>query len=195
MLDYNLYYSPNFSESSRYIDCSGLILSAYKAMGYEANGFWANPLFTSASTANWQNQDFRPLTNSPVFGRGRNLSAYFQTDKDGNLRPTTGAWSIGAYEVAGEAPPDTSGLHITALTVSATATNAIVSWTTDGYATSGLEYGTTTNYGTTLTNSALVASHSMSLTNLTPATTYYVMVNSTDTTTNSPWTNAFTSVS
>jgi hypothetical protein len=37
---------------------------------------------------------------------GVNLSNYFGTDKDGLLRPTTGAWTIGAYEFDGPLPPN-----------------------------------------------------------------------------------------
>ena len=33
-----------------------------------------------------------------AIGAGLNLSSYFTVDKDGNLRPSTAAWDIGAYE-------------------------------------------------------------------------------------------------
>jgi len=36
--------------------------------------------------------------NSPAIGQGQNLSSYFTTDLEGNPRPSSGPWDIGAYE-------------------------------------------------------------------------------------------------
>jgi hypothetical protein len=45
------------------------------------------------------NNDFHPLvgTDTGAVGNGTNLSGYFTANKDGNPRPTSGPWKIGAY--------------------------------------------------------------------------------------------------
>ncbi|MDW8308304.1 MAG: hypothetical protein RMK20_02915, partial [Verrucomicrobiales bacterium] len=47
-------------------------------------------------------------TDTAAAGAGADLSAWFQTDKDGILRPSGAPWSIGAYEHPGGAPIVTS---------------------------------------------------------------------------------------
>jgi hypothetical protein len=51
-------------------------------------------------------ETYRLGASSPAIGEGENLSAFFTTDADGNTRPASGAWDIGAYQY-GEAPPPT----------------------------------------------------------------------------------------
>lgn len=53
-----------------------------------------------------------PQASSPVFGSGTNLTSLcvgnlepLCSDKAGNQRPTNGAWTIGAYQLAGPNPP------------------------------------------------------------------------------------------
>lgn len=41
--------------------------------------------------------DFHLLTNSVLIGAGINLSSIFTDDRDGNTRPSSGAWDVGAY--------------------------------------------------------------------------------------------------
>jgi hypothetical protein len=70
----------------------------WQDLGYDANGiFGSDPLLT---------ETYRLGASSPAIGEGENLSAYFTTDADGNTRPASGAWDIGAYQY-GEAPPPT----------------------------------------------------------------------------------------
>ena len=58
----------------------------------------AQSVFKSYS-ANSTTNDYDLLsTASQLIGRGTNKSANFTTDKDGNLRPTSGAWDLGAHE-------------------------------------------------------------------------------------------------
>ena len=42
-------------------------------------------------------QDFRLRSDSPLRGKGQNLSKHYQTDFAGNPLPKTGAWDIGAF--------------------------------------------------------------------------------------------------
>jgi hypothetical protein len=56
---------------------------------------------TPACDANYQ-----PLpTDTVLVGKGTNLSSFFTTDFNGNTRPATGRWTIGAYETTGTALP------------------------------------------------------------------------------------------
>ena len=58
---------------------------------------------------NAASNDFRLKSGSGPNYRGRNLSQYFTTDKDGNPRGKL-RWSIGAYRTGGPAPPES--IHI-----------------------------------------------------------------------------------
>jgi hypothetical protein len=52
--------------------------------------------YTSGSTTN---NDYHLLAAAgSLIGQGANESGYFATDKDGNARPASGNWDIGAYE-------------------------------------------------------------------------------------------------
>ena len=73
--------------------------------------------------------DLRPLSSSvATIGKGKNLSAYFTTDKDGNARPSSGAWDVGAY-VSGIAPPaDTTAPTLTSAGVDSEGDNVILTF-------------------------------------------------------------------
>jgi len=81
--------------------------NALKSLGFDLNSIFAKPQFTDTSFGlgiNSSANDVHLQATSPARGAGKNLSNYFNTDKDGNPRPATGAWDIGAYEyVAGTA--------------------------------------------------------------------------------------------
>jgi hypothetical protein len=102
VMDYDVYYSPNFTEQTRYVGAYYTLAYLQTNLEYEAHGFWANPVFNSPAPPTL---DCTIATNSPVIGTGTNLSAYFTTDYAGNPRPTTGNWTIGAYEVPGTNQP------------------------------------------------------------------------------------------
>ena len=78
-------------------------------------------------------------------------------------------------------PPNITNVHVSAADNSAT-----ITWDTDEKSNSLVKYGTSTgNYTQTESNSSFVTSHSITLANLTANTTYYFVVNSTDTAGNS----------
>lgn len=57
--------------------------------GNECNSITTNPMFISSS-------DFRLQAASPAINAGTQLTSYFSTDKDGNIR--SAYWDVGAYE-------------------------------------------------------------------------------------------------
>jgi hypothetical protein len=106
-LDYNLYYvKETYNQDvilSWYTNSTHLYAGLYdvKGIGYEQHGIEANPQFVDFSYGLGFNSSLNNLhlqTNSPAIGAGANLSAVFSTDKDGILRPASGAWDIGAYD-------------------------------------------------------------------------------------------------
>ena len=83
--------------------------------------------------------------------------------------------SLLAFKAAASGGGSTS---ISGVSVSPTATTAVVSWTTSSSANSRVDYGTTTAYGSNVSNSTLVTSHSLTLTSLTCNTTYHYEITS-----------------
>ena len=58
--------------------------------------------------------------SSQIRGAGLNLSSYFGNDKDGNSRPTSGAWDLGAYVYGASVSAPVEGLSIGAIGVAGT---------------------------------------------------------------------------
>jgi len=70
-----------------------------------ADIYYGTNIFVSYTHFASTNNNLRPkLTATDVVGQGTNLSAFFTTDIEGNARPATGAWDIGAYQSDGVAP-------------------------------------------------------------------------------------------
>jgi hypothetical protein len=86
-------------------------------------------LTTSAAAANFvgyvygsTNSNFHlSASATSLIGQGTNLSTYFNTDKGGNTRPSSGAWDIGAYQYSTNTIIST---NLTVPTVSAISVNA-----------------------------------------------------------------------
>ncbi|RZN42785.1 MAG: hypothetical protein EFT35_01725 [Methanophagales archaeon ANME-1-THS] len=82
--------------------------------------------------------------------------------------------------------PDTSPPLITNISALPTKDSAVITWETDERSTSMVKYGTTPgNYTHVVVNMSYVTYHHISLANLTPNTTYWYVVNSTDPSSNS----------
>jgi hypothetical protein len=47
------------------------------------------------------NGDYHPKSDSPLLGKGTNLSEYYSVDFEGNPLPDTGEWTIGAFQSQG----------------------------------------------------------------------------------------------
>ncbi|HEU6449336.1 MAG TPA: hypothetical protein VFV23_12945 [Verrucomicrobiae bacterium] len=86
--------------------------------------------YSAGSLAN--NYHLRTNANL-ILGKGFNLSPYFRTDKDGNVRPSTNAWDVGVYQLSTNAlvqtnlPPQTNApptqTNMPALSFTVTPTN------------------------------------------------------------------------
>ena len=84
---------------------------------------------------------------------------------------------------SGPPPPDTTPPTITAVNAApaANGTSATITWTTNEPSSSRVDYGTSAGSLNLNTNDAtLVTSHSATLSSLTPGTTYFFRVSSTD---------------
>jgi hypothetical protein len=107
-IDNNILYNQTRSTVVRYRD-SNLSMPQWQGMGADPNGFFSDPGLDSAA-------QLYPKAESLVAGAGRNLSSlgFITTDFKGVLRPTSGPWSIGAYELSdGSAePPQVEGLKV-----------------------------------------------------------------------------------
>ncbi|RLG44454.1 MAG: hypothetical protein DRN81_04555, partial [Thermoproteota archaeon] len=79
-------------------------------------------------------------------------------------------------------PPEISNITVSSITFH----SAVISWNTNESSTSLVKYGTSPgNYTYSKEDTSYTTSHSITLTNLTPNTTYYFVVNSTDIANNS----------
>lgn len=88
-------------------------LTGLRAVGWETNGFVADPLFITlvANSALPLSQNLGLQSGSPAIAAGTNLtslaSVLIDLDKDynGTTRPASGNWAIGAYEFVQQGPP------------------------------------------------------------------------------------------
>ena len=78
--------------------------SACSGGGYDCNSLGSNnyssayPGFISLSNGADGSENLDVRSGSPAIGAGANLSGIFTTDITGAKRPSTGGWTIGAYE-------------------------------------------------------------------------------------------------
>ncbi|MCL5460283.1 hypothetical protein M3M33_16720, partial [Loigolactobacillus coryniformis] len=71
-------------------------LADIQGRGFESGSTFGNPLFKKTNGP-FLDRDYRISAGSAAIGKGQNFSAYFTDDKDGNTRPASGAWDVGAY--------------------------------------------------------------------------------------------------
>jgi hypothetical protein len=110
-MDYNQYYGDNTEARTPIIggvldeNASNYNLAALRNIGFDKNGFWAHPSFVRMSYSvitEASKNDLHLTDKAPAIGRGKNLSYLFGVDHDAKGRPSSGKWTIGAYEKAGE---------------------------------------------------------------------------------------------
>ena len=118
--------------------------------------------------------------DSAATGQGANLFSIFSKDADGKSRPSSGAWTIGAFENANSGPDVTPPVLSPAATSSLSTNSAVITWTSDEAATSIVEYGLSSAYGAVFTNLTLSTSHTVPIGGLSPGATYHYRVSSAD---------------
>lgn len=119
VLDHNIYWSPDWSESQMYVANFGggyLTLPQVKARGFEQAGQYRNPGLLDVFNSKPQLRNFEPASTSPARGAGRNFSKFFSDDFEGVHRPAPPApWTIGAFHsttTASIRPPTPSGFIV-----------------------------------------------------------------------------------
>jgi hypothetical protein len=80
-----------------YRQCYTLACAQYNGVELHSPAIKVAPKFVSVPNGTVGSSDFHLLLGSPAIGAGTNLYSVFPTDLDGNPRPATGAWDLGAY--------------------------------------------------------------------------------------------------
>jgi PKD repeat protein len=97
--DYNVYWRNDDNSSARwYAGGSNRSFSAWRSLGQDTHGQWANPRFTSLSGS-----DFHLLSNSPCRDTGTNVGVL--RDYEGTSIPQGTAPDVGAMEYGSGSPP------------------------------------------------------------------------------------------
>jgi hypothetical protein len=101
-------------EANTYYLASGSIMNVYNGNSYSAanwisafepHGKIGAPQFVSYSAGNDSNNYHLQSSDTFAQNSGLNLSTFFTTDRDGNSRPTSGAWDIGPCQHSALAGP------------------------------------------------------------------------------------------
>lgn len=114
-LDYNLYYNPNSTRAMKQQGSTFWTFSQIQSCttvsgctNWETYGMNSDPKFVNISYGLGQNvtlNNYRLQSVSPAENAGVDLSQYFTIDKNGLIRPTGAAWTIGAFEIKYPMPP------------------------------------------------------------------------------------------
>lgn len=125
--DYNLFNFVNhtggntvFSWTIFTWNCGGVLQNNVNNTTFtQWTNYWAggNVLLDQHSSTNlwiFDPSTFAPLSNDTAsIGKGTNLSQYFTDDYYGNPRPSVGAWSVGAVQIASTNTPPSTNLIVT----------------------------------------------------------------------------------
>ena len=135
LFNYNFYNSDQTLQATPHSmvyglwSTSGLYLTTNSSpgtFGWDNNSWTANPLFAMTSKNNVAINDFHLQANSPVIGAGINLTSLgipaLNIDFAGNPRPSTGNWTIGAYQMGTQVQV---GTPLTSVSMFAMSTNII----------------------------------------------------------------------
>lgn len=107
--DYNIYKSFNTAGGEVFNWANGIgegALSLMRTRGWEAHGLNTDPKFVAlGSPTSPTSADLHLQSDSPAKQAGVNLSGLgfpgLNADRDGNPRPASGPWDIGAYNLGG----------------------------------------------------------------------------------------------
>ena len=170
--------------------------SSWQALGLDVHGLSANPGFVSST-------DLHLSQTSPCIGKGTNLSTVVTTDIDGNARPGSSGFSLGAYEFGTTPPPPPPvtlsapelwwpGNGATGVVIDPSLTWSAVS----GAATYSVQASTSSSFATTIINQGGIAETSFDANGLLNNTAYYWRVRAANATGTGSWssTGNFTTV-
>jgi hypothetical protein len=186
--------------STKYVDDMGKwagnfvgSFSAWQALGLDVHGMTGDPGFVSST-------DRHLASNSPCIGKGANLSADFTTDCEGKARPSSGGFSMGAYETGSTpppAPPSAPTLSSPAAGATDIAVSPTLSWNAAGQAASySVQVSTGADFSSAVANGTGITATSYTPSGLLNVTTYYWRVNASNASGTSAWSSArsFTTV-
>lgn len=92
VVDFNVPWTANSaSQVAEWPDGTFFSWKSWRTAGRDLHGIAKDPLFLSST-------DLHLQPASPCKRTGASLSLFFRTDKDGNPRPASAPWSIGAYQ-------------------------------------------------------------------------------------------------
>jgi|GEM_PF-1429116 len=147
----------------------------WQALGLDVHGISANPVFVSSS-------NYHLSQTSPCIGKGADLSAIVTTDIDGNTRPGSAGFSLGACEYG--ITPVVPAAPVLSAPVSGATDVAIapaLTWNPVSAATSySVQLSTVSSFATTIVNQTGIPSTSYTASGLSNNSTYFWRVNATN---------------
>lgn len=114
-------------------------MSAGRPNQFEWNSLYQNPLITD-TVGNFAATNWRVLAGSPAIGMGENLSSFFTVDKDGNARPASGGWTVGAYEYDASPPADVTAPALFSAVIDSSGEELTVTMTENVVAVAAVHY-------------------------------------------------------
>ena len=164
--NYNDFY--NNTQGVARFSGNNYFLSAWQALGYDANSKELNPDFVSTTSGS---EDYHLKSTSALIDLGTDASTYTTTDFDGETRPYATAYDIGADELPIPAAPSADAIE------NQLSTSVTIAWTAPTTATTSytLEYSSNQDYSDPTTVADITETH-YDLTDLSVNTTYYYRI-------------------